>query len=296
MPEIKELLDEYRITGIDIQNIKTVSPFLLDRKEEVADFHYSKLLGDEETARFFADEHTLDRARKAFLSWFDDLVSGDYTDAYPIKLARTGGAHVSIGLPAHYVNISMSRLREHLADLIRWKYGDSPETASQVVSSLNKILDMNLDLMTRSYREEELRVNFLSRKLDSGIITFAKWITHSFNMVLVGGLVVIGLMTLLLAFQDIKHLLSEVPEKGVLGALGTLLILWVVIELLDTQIGHIKGRGFAVKVFVSVALVAELRRILLTSIEHTDWKQDAVLVSSVLMLGVVYWLTSKVEK
>lgn len=296
MTEIARLLSDYKITGADIKNIKMVSGFLNERKEEIADYHYSKLLAADETAGFFKDEVVLERARRAFIGWFEDLVSGEYTEAYYIKVSRAGGTHVRIGLPAYHVNIAMGRLRETLADMIRWRYGDSPETASHAISSLNKILDLNLDLMTRSYREEELRVNFLTQRLDSGIIKFAKWISRGFNMALVLALVVIGMLTLGLAFRDIGHLLSDVPERGVLSALGTILILWVVVELLDTQIGHIKGRAFAVKVFVTVALVAELRRVLIASIEESDWKADAVLVGSVLILGAVYWLTSRVEK
>ena len=81
-----------------------------------------------------------------------------------------------------------------------------------------------------------------------------------------------------------------------LRGLGTLLVLWVVIELLDTQIKHMKGSSFAIKVFVSVALVAELRRLLITSIEHASWQEELILVASLLALGAIYWMVSRIER
>jgi len=296
MSEINKLLADYKIGSTDIKNIKEVSSFLKEKKEIVADYHYSALLANEETASFFEDDKVLTRARKAFVEWFEDLVSGEYGPSYYIKLNRIGGAHVQAGLPAHLVNIQMSSLRNHLAGLICQKYGEEKDMAEQVILSLNKVIDMNLDLMTRSYREEELKTHFLSHRFDSWVIRMARRITSGFNMVLVFGLVVIGVMALGLIVMDIRHILAGGVAHGVLSTLGSLLILWVVIELLDTQIGHMKGHAFAVKVFVAVALVAELRKVLISSIEHADWHQNAILAMSVLVLGVVYWLISRVEK
>jgi len=296
MPEISKLLSDYKITSDDIHNIKLAAPFLIGKKEEVADHHYSILLGKEETAVFFKDDKVLDRARRAFIGWFEDMLEADYTPSYYVRLNRIGGTHVRIGLPAHHVNVQMSHMRALLADYTRRHYSDDEETATRTINSLNKVIDMNLDLMTRSYREEELSANFLSHRVDSGIIRFARWITSGFNMALVAGLVSIGLMALGLVSIDIVKLFEGGMERGVLSALGSLLILWVVIELLDTQIGHMKGHAFAVKVFVAVAFVAELRKVLISSIEHTEWLQNATLAMSVFLLGVVYWLISQVEK
>jgi len=288
-------MDDYNIGSEDIGNIRRAAPLIRENRDRIADFHYSRLLSNADTARFFKDEKILAKARNAFTDWLTDLVSAEYTASYYLKLDRIGGTHVRIGLPTHQVNIQISQVRNFIADLIREEYSDDAETASRLSNSISKMLDLNLDLMTRSFMEEELKSNFLSYKLDSWIIRAAKWFVNGFNMVLVAGLLFTGVMVVTLCFVDFSQIVDGDLDRGVLGALGSLLILWVVIELLDTQIGHIKGHSFAIKVFVSVALVAELRKVLMSSIGHATWQDQMTLIISVLVLGMIYWLISRVE-
>jgi len=296
MDEMKKLLDEYKISQADIDNIRSMEQVMSQSMESIAEFHYGRLLKNNETAQFFADEGTLKRARHAFLGWVEGLFAARYDATYYAKISRIGLAHVRIGLPAYQVNVQMSHLRAYLCDLINTTHKDDPSRASAIGASLNKVVDMNMDLMTRFYREEELKTHFLSYKLDSYMIRLAKWFVSGFNMALVVGLVVTGALALAMTVNEVFHHASLGLERLVLGLLGTLLILWVVIELLDTQIGHIKGRAFAIKVFVTVALVAELRKILTSSISHTAWEEQATLAGSVLILGLIYWLISKTER
>jgi len=73
-------------------------------------------------------------------------------------------------------------------------------------------------------------------------------------------------------------------------------MLWVVIELMDTEIKHLRGGKFAVKVFISVALVAVIRKILVTSLKSEAVEAQISLIAAVAVLGIVYWLIAKVEK
>jgi uncharacterized membrane protein (DUF373 family)/hemoglobin-like flavoprotein len=295
MSEMAQLLGDYKISSVDIENIKLAAPIIESNKERIADHHYDRLLTHKETARFFQDEIILSKARNAFIQWLQDLVSGDYSSAYYVKLNRVGGVHVKINLPAFHVNVQIAHVRHFVEELICEAHKDNLVMAAQINRSLGKLLDLNLDLMTRSYREEELKSNFLSYKLDSWLISIAKRFVNGFNIILVIGLVITGVLILGMFFRDLSQIAFGNVDRGVLGTLGTLLMLWVVIELLDTQIGHIKGHAFAIKVFVSVALVAELRKVLMSSIGHENWQENAVIISSVLVLGITYWLISKID-
>ena len=73
-------------------------------------------------------------------------------------------------------------------------------------------------------------------------------------------------------------------------------MLWVVIELVDTEIDHLRGEKFAIKVFVSVALVAVIRKILVVFLKTDAAELQFSLIAAILVLGVVYWLVSKVDK
>jgi len=296
MMAMTNALEAYRITKDDLANIRAMAPLITQNKERLADQHYERLLSHPETRRFFTPPGAMERARHAFIAWLEDFAAANYNLAYAARLDRMGATHVRIGLPAQQVNIAMANLRADLTDIVINCSECDQESLRSLLASMNKALDLSLDLMTRSYREEELKVNFLSFRLDSWIIQTARWFVTGFNMALVLGLLVTGALALALSVYDFSHFATDSVERGVLGALGSLLILWVVIELLDTQINHLKGRAFAIKVFISVALVAEIRKALMTSIGHTTWQDQLSLVLTILILGAVYWLVARVEK
>ncbi len=298
MREINRFLESYDITASDIESIIEISPLLQAKKTELVDSNFEKLLKNSETARVLRNKKVLEKSKAALLSWLGDFLSGRYSDGYYHKIAGTGCVFARAGLPEHVISAIIANTRVFLTDQIFSYYSDSPEKAVQAVSSVNKALDLNLGLMTRSCHEEEMDTHFISYRLDSVIIRIAKWFVTGFNLLLIFGLLGIGFLALVLVANDVHHMIYAEGglARGVLGALGTLLILWVIIELLDTQISHIRGQAFAIKIFVSVALVAELRKVLISSIEHTTWEQQAIIASSVLVLGIVYWLISKVDQ
>jgi uncharacterized membrane protein (DUF373 family) len=95
---------------------------------------------------------------------------------------------------------------------------------------------------------------------------------------------------------DLTHLFKGDLEKGLLSTMGSLLMLWVVIELIDNEIRQLRGGRFAIKVFISVALVAVIRKILVTTLSAEAIGAQISLIAAVAVLGVVYWLISKVEQ
>ena len=109
------------------------------------------------------------------------------------------------------------------------------------------------------------------------------------------GLVGMGVMVMWLFVYDLTHIYQGDIEKGLLSTLGSLLMLWVVIELMDTEVKHLKGKKFAIKIFISVALVAVIRKILIISLSTEKVEAQLSLIAAVAVLGGVYWLVSKVE-
>jgi uncharacterized membrane protein (DUF373 family) len=297
MLEIEKLLTDYGIDEADIANIRQAAPMMEKRRDEMAEFHFSLLMKKPDTAKFFPDKGTQERHRDAFVEWFSTLLKAEFNHSYYMKLYRIGSVHERIGMPPSLVNIQMSHIRAFVEDAINTDFNGPCVAAARTIASFNKALDMNMDMMTRSYREAELKTHFFSYRMDAIVLSVAKWFVNGFNLALVFGLLVTGLAVMGLAVYDLTHLaISDGIEKGMLRGLGTLLVLWVVIELLDTQIKHMKGSAFAIKVFVSVALVAELRRLLITSIEHAAWQEELILVVGLLALGAIYWMVSRIER
>ena len=74
-----------------------------------------------------------------------------------------------------------------------------------------------------------------------------------------------------------------------------LLVLWVLMELLHTQIDYLKGGKFNISVFVLVAMVAFIRKLMLASLKPEKIEVAYYPLVVVGVLGVVYWLIKKAE-
>ncbi len=293
MESIDKIKAHYGFTADDARNLKELAPLMVEYKDKFVTAFYNYVKNFEEAPRFLKDEETIKRHKDSLKGWFMELFSGEYGNEYIERLEKIGAAHVKINLHAHYVNAAMHFVKRYLMDLLRKEIKD-PREASYTIHSVEKILDINLDVLTSSYIEEEKKY-FLSQKVESYLIQMANRFTYGLNLILVLGLVVLGVMVLGLFAYDVTHIFHGDIEKGLLSTLGSLLMLWVVIELMDTEIRHLKGGKFAIKVFVSVALVAIIRKILVTTLKAEAVEAQISLIAAVAVLGVVYWLISKVE-
>ena len=163
------------------------------------------------------------------------------------------------------------------------------------VKTLHKALDINLSIMTTSYQEEKLKKVFVSHKVEEHLVNFAGRLLHGLNLFLTVGLLILALGVVGLLGYDIYTAVSGNLEKGVIRALGSLLVLWMMIELLHTEIEHLQGGKFHVRIFVELALVAFIRKIFVASFEYKDPTSFMLLLGALLVLGSVYFIVAKVE-
>ncbi|MEK7841838.1 MAG: phosphate-starvation-inducible PsiE family protein, partial [Deltaproteobacteria bacterium] len=230
--------------------------------------------------------------------WFMNLFSDEYGTAYVREVERIGYAHVKIHLPAHYVNAAMHFVRLYCLRILDKEFAGNDRERRYFKESLDKIIDINLDVMTSSFIEEEIKTYFLSERVESYLIQFAKRFAYGLNLILVIGLVIMGIMVVGLFAYDVAHIFSGDMEKGLLGTLGALLMMWVVIELVDTEVKHLMGGKFTVKVFINVALVAIIRKLLVTTLkaEAEASHLSIILIAAIAVLGIIYYLLSRVER
>ena len=80
--------------------------------------------------------------------------------------------------------------------------------------------------------------------------------------------------------------------KGFLHALGILLLLWTMVELINTEIKFLRGAGVDVAIFVEVALVVVVREIIMLPVEDAkpDWVTVSMWVGAAALLGLTYVL------
>lgn len=294
---IERIKENYNFSSRDEKLLITLSKKMEDSADDFVDAFYKKVSQFKNANKYLSDEKIIERHRGAIRDWFLKLFKGPYDDDYLHYLEGIGCTHVKSELPPHYVNVCISFTRKYCNNVILNSLSDCEERTDSIIA-VGKVLDINLDILTSSYIEEEKNLFFISEKAESKLITFAERFSYGLNLVLIVGLVLLGLMVLGLFAYDVSHIFHGDMEKGLLATLGALLMLWVVIELVDTEVEHLRGAKFSIKVFVSVAMVAIIRKILVTTLksEAAAVQSQYSLIVALAVLGGVYWIIHKTEK
>ena len=123
----------------------------------------------------------------------------------------------------------------------------------------------------------------------------AERLLHGLNLFLTIGLLLLGVGVVALLGHDIFKAVTGNLEYGLIRALGSLLVLWMMIELLHTEIEHLQGGKFHVRIFVELALVAFIRKIFVASFESKEPTSFMLLLGALLVLGIVYFIVARVE-
>lgn len=294
MITMQGLKDHYRFTDDDAELLKAFQPLAGEHRERFSSEFYDYLYGLPETAAILNSSNK-QHLREMHSLWFMSLFNGTYDNHYLNHLTRIGHAHVKVGLNIHFVNAAMNQIRHFLLNVIDSNYSDR-EQRRILREAVEKILDMNLDVMGSSYREEELKKVFLSRKVESFLIKATERFTYGLNLVLVLALAGVSVSVVSLFVWDITQIFKGDMEKGILSALGELLILWMMIELMDNEIKNLKGGKFNILVFIGVIIVAMIREILISTLRHDDLTTQGFLAGTLLILGIVYYLVSRAQK
>lgn len=294
MESIDEIRRNYELTRLDEDNLKELSDILLPAADEFAADFYSYLMKDPYTASFFETEEARKRREKTTKKWFEDLLTARYDNRYLARLRKIGKVHVKIGLEGHYVNASMNHIRSFCHSRVTELVPDA-DRRSGLLETLNKVLDINLDVMTSSYREAELKKVFVSHRVESALIQWSERLLHGLNLILMIGLLVMAVGVASLLAYDVVYIFTGTLESGVIKALGSLLILWMMIELLHTQVEHLRGGKLHVRIFVELALVAFIRKLFVASIEEKDPITFGLLIGGLFVLGILLYLLAKAE-
>ncbi|RMG73383.1 MAG: heme-binding sensor globin domain-containing protein, partial [Nitrospirae bacterium] len=226
--------------------------------------------------------------------WLLNLFKGPYDNNYYIRLIKIGRVHAEKQISPHFVSSTMNKIRRMLIDLLSEEIEDRIYRTKLKVA-VHKLLDINLDVITSSYVEEEIEQFSTAFKLKSTLVSFAERFSSTMNLVLIFSLIMITLGVVGLFFYDIYRMFQGDLSHGIITALGSLLILWVLIELMNTEIAHLKGGKFNISVFIGVALVAFIRDLMVTTLKHEKLELAYYLVAAILILGVVYWLVIRSE-
>lgn len=295
--DIEKLLFYFDIREKDIENLKSLGEILIPYVDEFANAFYNNLMRFEEINEFI--EKGLEGLKITIKEWFRKLFSGKYDSEYLTYLVRIAKVHVEVGVPPHYIVVATNFVSRFCTKRIVKEYlkGEGRgEKIEDLIRSLQKILALNEDVLISFYVDSELKTFLGAGKLQRGIINFTKKFATITDMAILFGLMVLAIFVTGLFVFDILHFVHGNISHGLIAALGDLLILWTVLELLNSEIKFMMGGELAVSAFVSVALAATIREALVLSLEHEKPVEFKLGIGAlILILGVVYGIVKWFE-
>lgn len=293
----QSLKTHYKFFEEDAELLSGLKPQMEALSETFIDGFYDHIWGFGKTASFLKNKRIIDYHREKIKEWFVNLFCGHYDMAYFMYLYKIGEVHVKIGLPTHYVNAAFSFVRMFVLKNIEKNYLDKAHYA-KAMAAAEKIIDMNLDVLTSSYREEELSKFLSMSKFEKTILSGLKKFTSYINFLLAGALALVAFFAIGLFSYDVYLLFfTDIGmEKGILTVLGSLLVLWAAIELIHEEIKHLQGQGFAIGAFIMLAMAALIRKILIYSLS-TEKSSELLVIGSVIVgLAIAYWFVGPKNK
>ena len=294
MEQYKTLKEHYKFSTEEAELLKELQPRMEELSDKFADEFYDYIWGFGATAQFLKNKEIIAHHRVKIKEWFINLFCGQYDMPYFLHLYKIGEVHVKIGLPTHYVNSAFTFVRTFVLKSIEENFIDKKQHLKEI-NAIEKMIDINLDVLTSSYREEELSKFLSLSKVEKNILTGLKKFNSYINYFLAGALAIVAFFAIglfvydiyLLFFTDIKI------EKGILTVLGSLLVLWAAIELIHEEINHLQGKGFAIGAFIMLAMAALIRKILIYSLS-SDKSDELLVIGGVIVgLAVAYWLVGQ---
>lgn len=294
--DIAQIKKDYKFEEPDVENIKKLAPILQAHGDEFMMEFYDFIFRFAEAKKYLKDEEIIHRHKTKVREWFLELFDASYDAFYFAKLYKVGEVHVKIGLPTHYVNASFNFVRNFVIQKISQNF--PADAGEALIESINKLLDINLDMLTSAYRTEELSSYAVMSRFEKRLLGFSRRFADFLNFSMVGALIMVSFFVIGLFFYDVyKLVFSLIPfDEGIVTILGSLLVLWAVLELMEEEIGHLKGRHFAISAFIGLALAAMIRKILIASLSTEKIVALAYYGGTILALGIVYWLISKREQ
>lgn len=294
MRSFKEIRHDYRFTEEDQQRLVSLKPLMEEHAEEIMSTLNLWFIGTKGAAAFFTEETLKGHVFMTQKMWFSELFSGTYDNRFYEKLVRIGSVHVRRQVDVHYMQRSANIIKNSCVGILSRTEKPIEEITSDIIS-VGKIVDISMNVILSAYIEEEMRIFSPVYKVKSALISFSERFSQVTNFMLVFALIGLTIGVGWLFLRDVAHIFSGDVEQGIITSLGSMLLLWLMIELMSTEISHLKGGKFYISVFVGVALVTMIRETMIATLRHENPESIYYLIAAILVIGFVYWIVAKTE-
>lgn len=154
---LAEVISYVELGEREIELLRELHPKLEPHFRAIAERFYETAMENPGAAAVFRGPDQIDRLHLSLVDWMSTGLLGPYDDAFYEKRSRIGRRHVQIGLAQQYMFTSMNVVRTAYIHRIIELY--PLEEACEVITAVNKLLDIELAVMLRHYQldsEEKL--------------------------------------------------------------------------------------------------------------------------------------------
>lgn len=290
----KSLQNHYDLSEKDVENMLYLQPLMAKYRSEFVYDYYEAV-----NAKFSLTDRqktALESNREQLGQWYDMLFDTTQGNNYYSFLHKQGAGVYKYGFDPEYLTTMISFARLWIHEKIFQNIEDDIKRKS-ILLSMHKLLDINNEVMVGAYYEKivsRYSTVFSWRKL---VVDFTEKFSLIMHSVMVAVLIGLTMMSVWIFAKDMMELMTGHVEATLITALGSLLIIWVLVELLHTEVQMIRGGKFKTSVFVSVALIAFIRDLLIITLKHEKGNivQYGFILSSILILGFIFWLIVRTE-
>ena len=170
---LEEMRSYIGLTEADARLIAQAGPALEPHLPALAELFYRKILEHPATARILGGPEQLARLKGTLQHWARGVLAGRYDAAYANERMEIGRQHVRVGVPQRYVISAMNVVRIFLLDAVDRELTGADAAATR--RALNKVLDLDLNLMCESYLEASVReLRELNARLEAANLEMAE--------------------------------------------------------------------------------------------------------------------------
>lgn len=227
--------------------------------------------------------------------WYLKFFEGKLDNKYLEFLGNIGKTHVKFNIAQDQVNIMTHWVRQWFHEKIFQNIQDDVRR-KDVLFTMHKLMDINKDIIFETYYTTEIKKYSIFRSIRDLIISVSERIEFITQIVVLTFLIILTLSAATYFIIDFVGLIKLKPDFFIIKALSSLLMIWVLSELLYTEINIIKGAKFKISTFVGVALITFVRDLLIVSLEQSsDLNKMLTILLSTTILGIIYWLVTITE-
>lgn len=292
-----EILKRFDFTEADKTNIEKVRDTFLEKKDKFIDDLEEYLSKDTYFTEEFGSSLTAS-GRDKLSDWFTGFAGGklntcisEFVSDFNLNNTPKGyfyGERISAMF--NFIRLWIQKKLFDIADC-EWEY-------TAILQAYTKVINASVYVTMDTYVSRDNLDNRTDTKIKSKILSLAErasLITHSMLLVFLIFMTLGGVVNFVWHLWDLKDV---APDKLFVTALGSLLVLWVLIELINSEIKMLRGDKFRISIFVGVVLIAFIREVLIMTLKHDS--DNAIpmilMLSGILILGFTYWLLTRAEQ